>query len=232
MKYLIWTFNYRHDRGGSKVLHRLCHELTEAGQEAYVGCPVTNPEWNESYREPPLDGDWMAVYPEVVSGNPWNAPRVARWVLNVPGHLGGDKVYDPAELVFSWSPIFLEGVPLLHIPAIETDIYTDRRLARRGAMFYVGKGRETRRLNARPVTTRMRLDRYALADALNRATVLYSFDDTTAMAQIALLCGCPVVVIPTGERLNPTPDFREKYLALWPVFREQLATFIEITQEA
>ena len=46
----------------------------------------------------PLDGDWCAVYPEIVRGNPWNAPHVARWVLNVPGLLrGGDKEYDPAE---------------------------------------------------------------------------------------------------------------------------------------
>jgi hypothetical protein len=75
----------------------------------------------------------------------------------------------------------------------------------------------------------MREDRYALADALNRATLMYSFDDTSAMAGIALLCGCPVLVIPSGQRFSPV-GFREEYLALWPVFQVQLAEFIRITQ--
>jgi hypothetical protein len=227
MKYLIWSYDYSHASAGPKALHRLCHELNEAGQEAYVGSWITNPAWNTLSREAPLDGDWCAVYPEIVSGNPWNAPLVVRWVLNTPGKLGGDTVYDPAEIVFSWSRQFHDA-PLLWLPAFDLDIYTDRGEERSGEAFYVGKGHGD--MPGTEITYEMRLDRYALADALNRATVLYSFDDTTAMACIALLCGCPVVM-PNGERLEPA-GYRERYLAEFAAFPDQLATFVRMTQSA
>ena len=227
MRYLIWSYDYAHASGGPKVLHRLCHELNAVGQEAYIGNDyVTNPEWNTPHGS--VDEDTIAVYPEVVSGNPWIARHVARWVLNVPGLLGGDTSYEPTEMVFSWDRTFLDGVPLLHLPGIELDIYTDRSLPRSGEMFYVGRGVRGDISGASEVTWEMRANRYALAEKLNRATLLRCFDYVTAMKEIALLCGCPVVM-PDGERLEPS-GFRESYLALWPVFRAQLADFVRITQ--
>ena len=229
MRYLIWSYDYAHATAGPKALHRLCHELNEAGQEAYVAWRVTNPEWNTPYHAAPLDGDWCAVYPEIVSGNPWGAPHVARWVLNTPGKLGGDMVYDASEMVFSWSPRFLDGVPLLYLPSIETDIYADHGEPREGALFWVGKGNATGdAMGAQPVTLAMREDRYALADALNRATVLLSFDEVSAMNDIALLCGCPVLVVPTGERMEPA-GFRERFLDGCAAFPAQLAEFVRAT---
>jgi O-antigen biosynthesis protein len=226
VKYLIWAYDYSHASSGPKALHRLCHELNLAGQHAAIGNGyLTNPEWNTPHGEP--DDDTIAIYPEVVTGNPWGASRVVRWVLNVPGKLGGDKVYDPAEVVFSWDRAFFDA-PLLNIPHIETDIYADHHEPREGRLYYVGKGAGSAH-DAAPVTLGMRLDRYALADALNHAELLYSFDDCTAMTAIALLCGCPVRVVPTGDLLAPD-GYREMYLARWPIFQQQLADFIRITQ--
>lgn len=254
MKYLIYSYNYTHASAGYKVLHRLCHELNQAGQEAYIGFQKSNPVWNTPYHEPPLDGDWTAIYPEVISGNPWNAPRVVRYVLNNPGKLGGDKVYDPAEIVFVYSPLFDDmGVGpdrLLMLPTVETDIYRDYGLPRFTAMFYVGKGRKTRDLDAVEVSMELRLDRERLADALNHATVLYTFDNMTGMVDIARMCGCPVVMIPNGEYTRDQYDqfvdveglgwdempppfdsaaFRDRYIASYDTFHEQLARFIEVT---
>lgn len=227
MKYLVWPYDYSHASGGPKALHRLCHELNAAGQEAYIGNGyATNPEWDTPHGV--MDSDTIAVYPEVVSGNPWGSPRVARWVLNVPGKLGGEPVYDSAELVFTWDRAFLDA-PLLHLPAVETDIYTDRGLPRDGELYYVGKGGQGDTNGAAEITHAMRLDRHALADVLNRSTLLRCFDDCTAMAQIALLCGCPVLIVPTGERRSPD-GFRDEYLAQRPVFLDQLARFVEVTQ--
>jgi O-antigen biosynthesis protein len=232
MKYIVWSYDYSHASAGPKVLHRLCHELNLAGQEAYIGAEwTTNPEWNTPTHAAPLDGDWCAIYPEVVSGNPWNAPRVARWVLNVPGKLGGDRTYQSSEYVFAWDRLFLDGVPLLNLPAIEADIYYDRRLPRHGELVYFGKGPRdyTKVHGAYEIHAEMRASRHLLADALNRATLMYCLDDVTGMTEIARLCGCPVLMVSTGERMEPD-GFRERYLARWPVFRKQLATFIEITQ--
>ena len=230
--YIIWAFDYQHASAGPKALHRLCHELNEAGQTAYIGPhTVTNPEWNTPVwpNDDPPEGEWIAVYPEIIYGNPWDAPHVARWVLNVPGKLGGQKSYDPSEMVFSWSPLFLDGVPRLYLPAVELDIYIDRHEPRSGELFYVGKGQQGETAGAQPVTMTMREDRHALADALNHATLLRSFDDVSGMNDIALLCGCPVLV--AGKRREPD-GFRERFVAACAEFPAQLARFVEITQAA
>jgi hypothetical protein len=230
MPYLIWSYEYRHASAGPKALHRLCHELNEVGERAYVAHTPTNPEWNTPTHGSSFDGEWIAVYPEVVSGNPWGAPRVARWVLNVPGKLGGDAVYDAIERVFSWDPAFLDDVPFLWAPTLETDIYSDCGEARNGALYFVGRAPKTQELpDAVEITQAMRDDRYALADVLNRAEVLYSFEPQTGMVGLAQLCGCPVVVVPTGQRYEPD-GFRAAYEAKRLTFRDQLRDFIRITQ--
>jgi hypothetical protein len=222
-----------------------------AGQEAYVGPWATNPDWVTPTSEP-LEGDWTAVYPEIVQGNPWNAPHVVRWVLNDPGKLGGDRVYDPSEQVFAFLELFMDVPPerALRLPVVETDIYTDRHLLREGTVFYVGKGHKTRELpGAVEVTREMAADREAFAELLNRAALMVCFDDITAMIDVARLCGCPVQLIQdsyTWEQYDrssigweglgwdevPTIDsaaFRAHYLGLMDTFHERLADFIRVT---
>jgi hypothetical protein len=235
LPYLVWAYDFSHASAGPKALHRLCHELNVAGQTAYIGPQgwPTNPEWNTPTWQGPLPtGEWIAVYPEVVSGNPWNAPHVARWALNVPGLLGGDRSYPASEMVFAWDRKYLADVPLLQTPTVDLDIYFDQHATRAGALFFVGKGRrDLLRVDGavQEITLAMRLDRRVLASALNRAEIMYCLDEHTGMVQLALLCGCPVVIVPTGQRLEPT-GFLEEYLALAAAFPAQLAAFIEITQ--
>lgn len=235
LPYLIWSYDYSHASAGPKALHRLCHELNVAGETAYI--PefwATNPDWHEPTHAIEWQGspnrlrmpEYIAVYPEIVPGNPWNAPHVARWVLNVPGKLGGDTTYAPDEMVFTWDPQFLADVPTLYVPTLETDIYFDRHEPRSGELFYLGKTPGDSH-GAPPITLEMRLDRYALADALNHATVLWCSDPMTGMADIARLCGCPVEM-PYG-RLEPD-SFAEEYAAKVAAFPAQLRQFVEITQ--
>lgn len=253
--YLVWTFAYRPDSSGQKVMHRLCHELNRAGQTAYVAFERRNPAWDTPYHPAPLEGDWIAVYPEIVAGNPWDAPRVARYVLNDPGKLGGDTAYAPSELVFAYHELFNDmGVPadrILYLPAIELDIYTDRQEPRSGTAFYVGKGKRTRALpGSIEITRDLRRDQRRLADTLNRAALLYCFDNLTAMIRIALLCGCPVMLIPDGVITDRQRDMvigpgvgwdevpapfdsdaiRADELAALAAFRGQLASFVKVTQ--
>jgi hypothetical protein len=235
MKYLIWAYDYSHASAGPKALHRLCHELTAAGQKAYIGQEwATNPEWNTPTHAAPLEGDWCAIYPEVVPGNPWNAPRVARWALNEPGRWGGDKVYPVSEMVFTWDRKYLANVPILQTPTVDLTVYFDCHAIRAGALYFVGKGQRDRlRIDgaATEITLAMRQDSRVLAAALNRAEILYSLDEHTGMTQLALLCGCPVAIVPTGQRCEPA-GFLDEYLALAAEFPAQLAAFIEITQGA
>lgn len=228
--YLIYAFDYRHASGGIKVLHRLCHEINQVGKEAYIGNTTkVNPEWLTPIHEPSFDREWIAIYPEVVTGNPWNAPHVVRWVLNVPGKLGGDRIYDASEIVFSWDASFLDA-PILYVPALDLDIYHDRHEERVGEAYYVGKGQVT---NEPPrgieITLEMREDRYALASLLNSVSILNCYDDVTAMIDIARLCGCPVWIIPQAKRIEPRGALTE-YIVKVAAFPDQLERFIQATQ--
>jgi len=250
--YLIWAYDYDVAAGGGKMLHRLCHELRAAGEDAYVVSATpeiwtaspergsvsglelaTNPEWDTPVFEGELDGMWTAVYPEIVPGNPWGAPQVARWVLNLPGRLGGDRSYAPDELVFAYHERFYPGVPLLCLPWFDP-IYADRGEPREGAVCYIGKSNGGPLPEpAPPITLAMRRDPQKLAAVLNRAERMYSFDEESGMIYIARLCGCPVTLV-RGDGLEELPSdttaFHAAHRLRMVEFREQLGRFIEITQ--
>lgn len=252
MKYLIWAYDYDVAAGGGKMLHRLCHELRRAGEDAYVAPATsaiwtaspergsvngvglaTNPEWNTPVFSGELDGAWTAVYPEIVPGNPWGAPQVVRWVLNVPGLLGGDRSYASDELLFAYHERFYPGVPLLYLPWFDP-IYVDRREPRAGAVSYIGKSNSGPLPEpAPPITLAMRRDLQTLATVLNRAERLYSFDEESGMIYIAQLCGCRVTIVRGGsleELPFDTAAFHEAHHRRMVAFREQLRRFVEITQ--
>ena len=87
------------------------------------------------------------VYPETVTGNPLGAKVVIRWVLNRPGLLAGDRVFDPKKIVFNYSSAYNRNIEnpvagMLYFPTIVESIFhtggrplKDRSLS----CFYVGK---------------------------------------------------------------------------------------------
>ena len=83
MKFVIWTWDYNKHVGGVRVLHKLCDTLNSLGQEAYVTCEITNPEFDT----PKIDvGDidfenTVVIYPECIYDNPLGAKHVVRWLL-------------------------------------------------------------------------------------------------------------------------------------------------------
>lgn len=247
---MIWSPGYTHNSAGPKALHRLCHELNLAGCQAFIWSDATNPEWHTPIWQGPI-GDAIAVYPEVVSGNPLHAERVVRWVLNTPGKLGGDRSYDPAEVVYSWAQIFYDA-PILNLPTIELDIYFDRHLERSIGTYFTGRGTANRDLPGFvEISWNVLRDRHRLADLLNHAEVMYSFPNVTGLIDIAGLCGCPVIIVPSGEftkeQLDAQMDWtgigwdempppfdsqilRDRQCALLEEFHRALPEFIERTQ--
>ncbi|KAI9010038.1 hypothetical protein DFJ74DRAFT_685698 [Hyaloraphidium curvatum] len=168
------------------------------------------PKWLD-----PADG--IAVYTDVVRGNPLRAKRVVRWVLFFPGGISGAPAaseYSADDLIacytaaycreFSWRPT---------VPLAVVDLYLDyyRDLPRppggrrNGTLWYSKKLSYTvggKRLE-RPepdlsgkdvldysVTKRARLERFATA------ALFVSYDPATYRSVEAALAGCPSVVVP------------------------------------
>lgn len=221
--YYIVTPRYTNTSAGIKALHLLCHALNRAGERAYL---VIHPNW---YLKRPTHPDLLTpvltpeaqaldfkrgltpitVYPEVVTGNPFLAPLVVRYVLNFPGLLGGDATFHPDEYLLGYSHALAEhlGVPhrVLFIPVSDTRIFKPTpREQRRGTCFYAGKHKDHHRGKLLPITahsteiTRDLPDSQTpeqIAGLLRRSELFYCYENS-ALAIEALLCECPVVFLP------------------------------------
>lgn len=225
--YYVYAPPYRQDSGGVRALHYLCHALNLAGQEAYVVQRPTHPELvtptlstsvvathQDAGRTP------IAIYPEVVSGNPLGSDNVVRWLLALPGlYTGGSLELGPRDLVFALSPnIVPRGLhaELLRLPLVDTRIFnapSPDSASRSGtAVFinrYLDKGGQLDPLTADSIEISYRVaprDAEELAALLRSVELLYLYEHST-IASESLLCGCPVVYLPNpiflAERVIP-----------------------------
>ena len=213
---------------GVRALHLLCHALNRLGLEAYITndpfgdypvpwkkedlfTPILQPSKAEEHlrqgRAP------IVVYPEIISGNPLKAPVVVRWVLNFPGLLGGDAIYEASELCFGYSRelALAAGFPdqVLHLPAVDTRKFHPPRspIQRKGGCFFADKYKRHDGGELNPITkdcieiTRHLPDSQTtieVAELLRRSEVFYAYENT-ALAIEALLCGCPAVFLPNAH---------------------------------
>ena len=189
--YVIWAPDYRNVSGGIRVLYLLGHLLRERGYQAemmmthgpFVGNPWGVPECVA------MPADAIHVYPEIVQGNPSGSSRVVWWLLNRA---------EPAGLKFVWHPDISDN-PILNVPYIEHELFYPGTGERSGVLVWRGKGSMGHVPDgAKIITHSWPATRQQLANELQRAEYLLSFDAYTALVHEATMCGCPVVVV--GDR--------------------------------
>jgi len=222
MRYVIIAPTYNQKTAGIAVLQELQKWLIKSGKDAII----PNININAPYA---IQDDDIVVYPEIIPGNPLNAKRVVRYILNVPGKLGGTTEYDSREILVAYTKDFSRhsnGI-YLEIPIIE-DFFTNRGLERTVDCFWVGKGRNTHHPATKgciEITYQWPRKRRELAELLNRTRVFYSYDDCTHLLTEAMLCGCAIKLIKNDELVDhiqiPPPDPEE--------FQRQLDQFIQLT---
>ncbi len=213
MRFLIWATPFDIGSGGSVALHRLAHNLENAGQTALIWSSRKNPDWLGTLvldsGAMPTGRDIIAVYPEVVFGNPFSAEHVVRWILNTPGVCGGDGVYGANDLIFNWSNAYT--IPFARkangmLTAFrDYSHFRDLGYQRQGCCYVVRKGSQKPR-NQHPPTATC-LDDYMqrggdqyLIENFNRHARFISYDHATMLSVFAVLCGCESIVIPDGRR--------------------------------
>jgi len=270
--YILLSPPYVSNSAGIRSMYRWCDELNRRSFPSYiVGSDRTAPALNA-----PLIGwsdaknlckqGFIAIYQETVTGNPLHAHTVVRMVANRPGLLGGEEVYDESELVFYHAEPYVPYIRnriagKLYIPAIDESLFfcDNTDLSKRNLeCFYVGKSQWKDgffdRGNVFEITRDMP-PKKELGKLLRASRVLYNFDNTTILTYEAILCGCPVVIIPDGtqtradyerselgmdgiawgpEELNrvkvDVPGLRRRYEQVKREFIQQLDNFIAITQ--
>ena len=221
---------------GIRVLHALCDELRRRGCSAAIypygrrvrlaGSPDTVTSITDDMRE-----NDIVVYSETVWGNPLAFRHVVRWVLNVPGRLGGERTYHEGELVVAWLRRYADTELTLRLDLVDRTLFYDDGGEKTTDAVFVYKGGKVRRtpeLAGLPVITKTwPSSRTELAALLRRTRTLYSHDANTCLVEEAEACGAKVkIVTRTG-----TEDFTPTVEAYSPErFELEMSLFIERTQ--
>jgi len=228
---------YRETSSGVRVLHQLCHELRSKGCEAYVttdiiaadlDTPFLTEEIRLAHRDAGLEP--IAVYPEIVLGNPIQTKVVSRYILNKPGFLSGSEKFNSSELLFTYSvdDFMPDGMQadLLCAPAFDINKFNNfnnKNENHRSGRYYFANRFVTLGGVVDPeikaMATPLEMDKpktlAELAEIFRSAECLYSYE-MSAICTEAMLCGCPVVYLPNpGMPKLPCLEFFSDSGAAW-----------------
>lgn len=157
----------------------------------------------------------IAVYPEIVSGNPLGCAHVARWILFTPrGFAVGEDFTKPIprEEVFFFQRPFIEHIDwiprenALRLQWHREDIFNDPGPVERTEVCrMIRKGKATGDSPPPGAEGAIVLDGMSnqdIAEVFKRARLFYCHDPYTMYCDYAALCGClPIVVPPPGLSL-------------------------------
>lgn len=207
--YLIVAPDYSEASAGIQVLHFFCQTINNSGGKAWIVGGTVNPKWNtprlteEDYAQLQNSGEpWIAVYPEVTSGNPLRAPVVARYMLNREGVMNGNRLdFSPDDLFFWYREEFAEKEyqpALLNIENYDLELFQDDNPHKDLDLLYINRlptsvieyDKLPKNLTILSMQNPLPLEE--LAKVLKRGRVLYTYE-SSGTCLLANLCGCPVV---------------------------------------
>ncbi|WJV52151.1 glycosyltransferase [Prodigiosinella aquatilis] len=223
--YYITSPDYRESSSGIRVLHRLCHLINEQGGEAYmVGCNVVNPDWNapllsvdDSQRHQSNGGVFIAIYPEIISGNPIDAPVCVRFMLNKEALLNGNMLEEGEDDLFFYFRKELAdneaNVNLLRLDFYDFNLFCDDNKEKDLDLLYLNRVSPdsvdflTLPEGIRILSISDPLPLKELAQVLKRGRALYTYEASSTCV-LATLCGCPVIsrVAPGYEKYAITQE--------------------------
>jgi hypothetical protein len=210
--YYIVAPDYRHNSSGIHVIHLLCHIINQAGGRAFlVGCKVCCPGLNtplltqEAYEQDRTNRlNPIALYPEVVAGNPLKANTVVRYLLNQEGVINGNNMdAEITDSFFYYRQGFAgteKNAPVLRVPVIDLTLFRDEGQEREGDLLYINRVPHAQiNLAQFPVGTQILdaqrpLSLPELAALLKKSRRLYTFE-ASSTCTLAALCGCPVLAL-------------------------------------
>jgi hypothetical protein len=227
MKFLIYSFNYDWKSGGNQVLHDLGKILSK-DYTTYVFGTTTLFESKaicvniDKAKEIAIQDDVITIYPEVISGNPFNAKNVVRYVLYYPGWHAGDKQYSDDELIITYNNEYVKDtkydnafVLTVLNPKLNIMKNHDKKRNKIGLLVRKCKDFDYKMNLLNQYKHLLKLPVISIDDEINKCsdlrdlskiyntiTLFISFDPHTYHSTMAALCGCTSIVIPSKEISN------------------------------
>jgi hypothetical protein len=221
--FYVYTPDYTYMNSGVRCLHLLCHHLNRLGYRSYVNTQVTNPNLNTPFADAAMLDQFrqngladIVIYPEIIAGNPLNAERVVRYLLNRPGYFTGVGVeaYGDGDFFIHFADEFLPtGLKSLRlqIPLVDQDVYRlpEQPVTRDTFSIYAARYQPDIASFPAWVTNQEIISLSAprtpqsLASLYQRSRAFISGERTSACNE-AIHCGCPVIIVP-NEKFNHKP---------------------------
>lgn len=256
--YYIYTPSYTHKSSGVRTMHLLCHALNEIGERAYL-FPDNGNKWAahphlntptvyDMLQYQNFYGDnYIAVYPDIVRGNPMNAKRVVRYLMAPRGAYGGDAEFPETDNIWGGLPSIADKV--LRIPVSDTSIFYNDKQERLGSCFYSHKYEmHGNKLLDHIEGTKLEGSLEEIANTLRKSATCYLYELSSVITEAAL-CGCDVVLVRTpyfnkidsscmmgnvwwddGEIVKQCDDYLFEYKEIESQFWGNLQSFIKNTQ--
>lgn len=229
--YVIWTPAYAKSNG-IKVLHLLYKKLEEKGFNVWLYSPKPHLQGYKYIKKisKELKKSAIVVYPEIVFGNPLGFQNVARYVLQSPGALGGEKQFHHSEMIFTHNKEFFPQGVLLTLPWIDETIFYEDDSQKVQDCYFVYKGGKFRDAEETKGLLEINMQypktQQELADLLRKTKTLYSYDDCSSVLDEAVLCGAAVKII-TQDGIK---DYDLNYKDLIKDAEKNFQNFITLTQ--
>lgn len=250
--YNIWSPPFEQLSGGIRVLYHLRSWLETRGQIVEINGPTRKNQ--------------ITIYPEIVNGNPLEGDNIVRYVLQKPGLMTTHGVPGPTsfpgEKVFVFSEIYntvgADKDHIMFLPVLNLHLFKDKKRPRKGGCVVIRRKTQKPIIDYPVITNDFIKDQRALADYLNTVEVMYFYGGSSAMHDIARLCGCRVVIIPAEDKFKISKEdftkyelcqnfngiswgkdekkildsdsFRNHYINLIKLFHKKINNFIDITQ--
>jgi hypothetical protein len=208
--YIYFGIPYDPYTGGIVALHKLLHNLSFLGEEAYINTIDKNPNWlGKSYNDnDDIDYDnSIIIYPEVIHDNPLNFKYTVRWLL-----YERNTIFSKNDWIYSFWDYFkpnkenhdqLKG--LLSAFDFQKNVFYDKGGRIPGSTCYVVRKGSNKELNKHPKDA-LQIDDYKqlggneyLSEVFSKHEFFISYDDATFLTIQAALCGCIPIIIPNDN---------------------------------
>ncbi len=207
LNYYIWAPDFDPHSGGILALNKLSHNLRSIGETSFLVSRTSDPSLDiVKTNKISNNSNTVMIYPEIITGNPFGTKNVVRWLLNTPGVIAGDGIYEDKDLVFKYNDFFEysgdnEVSGILTAYDFDLSFWKDLKGPRRGQCFMIKKG--YKRVHNMHDPKAMQIDGWErqggnelLLKIFNSFETFVSYDTCTFVSVFAALCGCIPIVIP------------------------------------
>jgi hypothetical protein len=243
--YYIVAPPYVRTSAGIKVLHQLCHLLNLREQSAFMVTAGVNPDLTTPLlTEEIIEFHFRAgrtpivVYPEIMHGNPLGAKFVVRYLLNLPGLLGGPSEFPKDDTLLWYSEQYRHEAngkgSVLSIPTTDARFFRPPsiRTKRQGSCFYAFKYKHYTRGPMHPATEKSieivnagkegGQTQEEIVSLFQQSELFYCYESSALILEAAL-CECPVIMLPNKhmDKLITCGPFGKAGVA-WGTSEEEL----------